>query len=130
VSTFTPPGTVAAAIASTLDGTCTISEPPTETFNAGTDLDSTAGATVYDGPCSWSQPKQIRRSTAGGDDRTVDARTVRLPRTDAALAVVPGHLVAIDGLPPLVVDEVLSSTHATLQRIRCVATTDAPGVPT
>ena len=75
---FTPPASVAAAIEATLDDECTITRLGASTFTAGQDLQPGAPTTVYEGACSVSAPKQITRSAAGGDDRTVDARTIRL----------------------------------------------------
>ncbi len=134
-----------ATAAQTLTATATVTRPGVDTFTSGTGVVEATPIDVWSGPCSISPPSGLggQRTATGGDDRSVDVRTVRIPTPGSGLGsccatvetgdaddITPGDHLAIEGDPETYVVRVNQRrTTEVLRRLQVVSLADAQGVP-
>lgn len=112
-----------------LTQSCVIRRKGVDTFDADDGITAAVGALVYSGPCQLGRPAAQRSTMAGGDDRMVEARPLRLPADATGIRVT--DVATVDGSPYTVVrPDDRTTDQVTLRTVQVVATVDAEAVPT
>lgn len=107
---------------------CTIRRRGADTFDPEAGMTAVPGAFVWSGACLLKPALNPTHSSAGGDDRAVEARPLLLPACATGIRVT--DVATIDGRPYVVtaVDD-RPQAHVTLRTYKVVATVDAEAVP-